>query len=172
MSISFLWKCCYLAGIAPTLILFVGVFAKLDERTAGRLRVEECDVEAFGTLAGSLVDKAAAFFLSFGKSVGYTVLHSECYVLDAAATAVVGDELGYCTVVACAFKKLDFGLSYFEEGCTHFLVGNFLNGKAFKAKNVLVERYSFVQAGNGYAHVFDVRNVHFENVLNMVHYIS
>ena len=84
MSISFLWKCCYLAGIAPTLILFVGVFAKLDERTAGRLRVEECDVEALGTFAGSLVDKAAAFFLSFGKSVGYAVLHSECYVLDAA----------------------------------------------------------------------------------------
>ena len=59
------------------------------------------------------------------------------------------------------FKQLDFGLSYLEECCAHFLVGYFFDGKTLKAKDVFVEGDSLVQRGNGYAYMFNVGDVHF-----------
>lgn len=140
--------------------LFVGVFAEFHECAAGRFGVKECDVETFGALAGCFVDEAAAFFFGFGESVGHAVLHGECDVLYAAAAAVVGDEFGDGTVVGGAFEELDFGLAYFKEGGAYFLVGHFFNGEAFETEDVFVERDCLVERGDGYADMFDVRNVH------------
>lgn len=74
--------------------------------------------------------------------------------------------LPICQTPGGGFEKLDFGLAYLKEGCAHFLVGNLLDGKAFKAKNVLVEGDSLVKGGDSYTHMFDMRNVH--NGINLV----
>ena len=136
--------------------LLVGVLAELDESAYRALGVQESDVEAFGALAGSLVDEAAALGLDFGEGVGHAVLDGESDVLDAAAAAVVGDELGDRAVLAGAFEELDFGLAYLEEGGAHFLVSHFFDGEAFEAEHVFVERNGLVEAGNGDADVFDM----------------
>lgn len=127
--------------------LFVGVFAKLDQCAESRLRVKERDVESFRALAGCLVDKAATLFFRLGKCVGHAVFDGKCHVLDASATAVVGDKLGYCALFACAFKKLDLGLSDLEECCAYFLVGYFLDCKTFDTECLFVERNCFVSDG-------------------------
>ena len=118
--------------------------------------MKEGYIQTFGTLAGSFVDYAAAFFLNFCKSVGHTVFHSKSYVLDASATAVVGNELGDGALGSGGFEELNLGLTYFEESCADFLVWNFFNSKAFETKHILIERNSFVEARNGDAYMFNV----------------
>lgn len=115
------------------ILLLVRVFAKLNQSSGRSLWVNESDVQAFGTFARSLVDEATAFAFNFGKSVCNAIFNSKSNVLNAAATAVVGNELGNCAVFGSCFKKLDFCLANFEECSAHFLVGNFLNCKALEA---------------------------------------
>jgi hypothetical protein len=81
-------------------------------------------------------------------------------MLNAAAAAVLLDELADGAFGSCALQKLDFGLAYLKKSGLHFLVGNFFDGKTFKAENVLVERDSLFQRGNGDTDVFDMGDVH------------
>ena len=122
--------------------------------------MEEGDVKTFGTLARSLVDEAATFLLCLGQSVGHTVGNGESHMLNAAAATVVGDEFGDSAVVGSAFEQFDFGLTNLEECGFHLLVGNFLDGKTFKAENLLVERDRSPMLWNGNADVFDMGNFH------------
>ena len=69
-------------------LFLVGVLTELYQSANSGFGVQESDVEAFSALAGSFVDKLAAFFFGFGQSVGHAVLDSKSYVLDATATAV------------------------------------------------------------------------------------
>ena len=57
-------------------------------------------------------------------------------------------------------EELDFGLAYLKESGLYFLVGNFFNGKTFKAEDVLVERNSLFQGRHGYAYVFNMADIH------------
>ena len=122
--------------------------------------MNESYVEAFGALAGSLVDETAAFALEFAQGVGNTVFHCEGYMLDAAAAAVVGDELGDGAVFGGAFQKLNLGLTDLEERGAYFLVGYFFDGEALEAEHVLVEGDCLVERRNGNADVFDMGNFH------------
>ena len=58
-------------------VLLLGILAELGQNRLGRLRVEERDVEAVGSLARSLVDDADTLLLYLGQSVGHAVLDSE-----------------------------------------------------------------------------------------------
>lgn len=114
-------------------VLFIGVLAEFDQRTDGRLGVEECDVEAFGALAGSFVDEAAAFGFDFVERVLHAVGDCECHVLYATAAAVVFDEFRDGAFGCGAFEEFELGLAYFEEGGANFLVGNFFDCEALQA---------------------------------------
>lgn len=142
--------------------LLVGVFAEFNQGAYCGLGVKESDVESFSAFAGSFVDEAAAFTFEFAQSVGHAVFNCESYVLDASATAVVGDKLADGAVFRCAFEQLEFGLAYLEESGAHFLVSYFFDGEAFEAKHFFVEGDCLVEAGNGDADVFDMRNIHGE----------
>lgn len=113
--------------------LFVGVLAEFDQCTYGRLGMEESDVEAFGTFAGSLVDESATLGFNFVESVLHAIGDGECHVLDAAAAAVVLDEFRDGAFGSGAFEELELGLAYFEEGGADFLVGYFFDSEAFEA---------------------------------------
>lgn len=138
----------------------LGLFAQFDERAARALGVEEGNVEAFGALAGSLVYEAAAFFFKFAQGVGHAVGDVQGHVLNAAATAVVGNELADGAVVRRALEQLDFGLADAEKCGAHLLVGNFFDSEALDAQHVLVERNGFVERGHGDADVFDMADFH------------
>ena len=127
------------------MLFLVGVFAELNESAGRGLGMNESDIEAFGAFAGSFVYYAAAFFFYLGKSVGNSVLYSECYVLDAAAAPVFLYEFGYGAFGRGGLEKLYFGLAYLEEGCAYFLVGYFFNCKAFETKKIFVKRNGFVK---------------------------
>ena len=87
--------------------LLGGILAEFHQSAHRRFRVYEGYVETLGSLAGRLVDQAAAFLLDFSQGVGHSVGHGESYVLDASATAVVGDELGYgaVSILVCPSRK-------------------------------------------------------------------
>lgn len=138
----------------------LGLFAQFDERAACALGVEEGDVEALGALAGSLVDEAAALFFQFAQGVGHAVGDVQGHVLNAAAAAVVGNELADGAVVRRALEQLDFGLADAEKCGAHLLVGNFFDCEALDAQHVLVERNGFVERGHGDADVFDMADFH------------
>ena len=81
-------------------------------------------------LRGALSIRRPPFSSISSQGVGHSVGHGESYVLDASATAVVGDELGYGAVFGRGFEKLDLGLSDAEEGCAHFLIGHLFDSEA------------------------------------------
>ena len=95
-------------------------FAELCEDAAGALRVQECNLQAVGTLAGSLVDEAETLCVAEGQRVGYTILHLEGDVVD--ATAAVVQELLYGALGSCGFQQFQLHLTHLHEGGLHFLV--------------------------------------------------
>ncbi len=137
------------------LLLLVLVFAELSQNAACRFRVQESDAQAFGATAWSLVDEADAEFLGLFK-LTFKVFDCESDVVHAATAAVLFDESGDGAFGACRFKEFDFGLSAAQESGLHFLVCNFFNGIAFRAKKVLEEWNGFFQAGNSDSNVLDV----------------
>ena len=148
--------------------LLVGVVAELDERTYGRLGVKESDVETFGAAAGSLVDEAAAFAFDLGESVSDAVGDAESHVLDATATAIVGDELGDSAVLGGTLEELNLGLTYLEESSLNFLVSDFFDSCTLETENVLVERDSLFERGHGDADVFDMGDFHSKKFIKVV----
>ena len=77
--------------------------------------MQEGDVQALGTLAGLSVNNATALLLNLVESVLNAILNSKRDVLNAAAAAVLLDELGDCALVARCLQKLDLGLANLEN---------------------------------------------------------
>lgn len=50
--------------------------------------------------------------------------------------------------------------AFFKVGGAYFLIGHFFDCEALQAKHVFIEGNCLVEAGYGYADVFDVRNIH------------
>lgn len=140
--------------------LLIGVFAELHQRAAGALGVEERDIQAFSTLAGSLVDELATLFRSLGQGIGHSVGHGESDMLDAAAATVLFDKLADCALGGGTFEKLDLGLAYLKKGGAHFLVGNFFDCEALETEYIFIERNSLFQIRHCDTYVFNVRNIH------------
>ena len=138
-----------------------GVFTQFNKRSGCRFRMEEGDVEAFGTFARGFVDYAATFFLNLFEGVGHTAFNGESNVLDSAAATVFLDEFGNGALRSCSLEKLDLRRADLKECCADFLIFNFFDGEAFETENVFVERDGLVKAGHGNADVFDVGNFHF-----------
>ena len=57
------------------------MLTEFGEDTAGRLRVEEGDVQALCTLAGSLVDETNTLLADLGKAIGHAVLNAEGHMV-------------------------------------------------------------------------------------------
>ena len=58
------------------------MLTKFCENTAGRLRMEEGDVQALSTLTRLLVDEAYALLGYFCQTFSHTVLNAECHVVN------------------------------------------------------------------------------------------
>ena len=110
-------------------ILF-GLLAELGENALRALRVKEGNHQVLSTFAGSLVDELDPCSLAFCECFGY-VLYVECYVVYAAATAVLLDELSNRGLRAGRLKKFNLHFANFEERGLHLLVSHFLNAVAF-----------------------------------------
>ena len=84
--------------------------------------MQECDVEAFRTMAGSLVDEHNAFLFGIFE-LGRQVFHGKGHVLDALAFLL--DEFADRAVRSGGFQQFDLGLTYLEESGADFLFGYF-----------------------------------------------
>ena len=58
------------------------MLTEFSEDAAGRLRMEEGDIQTLSTLAGLLVDQAYTLFRNLCQTFGNTVLYAECYVMN------------------------------------------------------------------------------------------
>jgi len=58
------------------------MFAEFCENTASRLRMQEGDVQALGTLTRLLVNEAYALLRHFCQTFGNTVLYAESYMVN------------------------------------------------------------------------------------------
>lgn len=128
-------------------------FADFGENSAGAFRVEETDIEAFGTLAGALVNQADALFAKFREGVG-GIVNAVSDVMD--AFAALFNESGDGALFGSGFQKLDFGLSNHEKGGFNLLVGHLFNGVALQSKHVFVKGNCIFQTLNGDANVFNM----------------
>ncbi len=140
--------------------LFVRVLAELCEHGLSAFGVEECDLQAVGAGARSLVDCADTLLLTFGQSVGHSVFYSESEVVHTSLAAVFLDELGDCRVRGSGFGQLDFSVAELEESSSHLLVGHYLLLVALEAQNVFIILDSLFKIWHGDADVFDVGDFH------------
>ena len=131
--------------------------------------MNEGDVQAFSTLAGSFVKNATILVLNLLECIGNTVLNTECDVLDSATTTVLLNELGDSAVGASGLEKLYLSLTYFEESGSYVLVLYLFDCKAFETEKFLIERYSLVKACDCYTNMFDVLNVHNSVLINSLY---
>jgi len=102
--------------------------------------VQESDVELFGTLARSLVNKAHFLPVTFSQCVDDTVLNGESHMMDTVVALV--KPLLNCAVGRCRLKqfKLDFAAA--QKGCLYLLVSYFFYCITFQTENVLKIRQS------------------------------
>ena len=122
-------------------------FAKFGQDSACALRVKECDVEAVGTVSGSLVDEANAFAVAHCQCFAHSVFHLEGYVMNALAAVV--EELLYGAFGAGGFQKLKLHFANLQEGCLYFLVFYNFCLVNLQSEHVLEVGLYFVDALNG-----------------------
>jgi hypothetical protein len=118
--------------------------------------VNEGDVKALSAFAGSLVENATVLVLNLLESVSHTILNAESDVLDAATATVLLNELSDSAVGAGSLKKLNLGLTNFEESGAYVLVLYLFDCEAFETEKFLIKRYSLIKACDCYTNMFDV----------------
>ena len=115
--------------------------------------MEEGNVQALGTLAGSLVDKADAGSITLGKSFSYAIFYGKCYVVY--TSALVLDELGDGALLRCGLEELNLGFAYHKERGAHLLVFYCLDVVALQTQYVLVVGECLLDALDSNAEVFE-----------------
>ena len=119
--------------------------------------MQEGDVESFGTLARRFVDQLHPLARHFIQT-GLQTIDSKCQVVD--AFAFLFDELADRAFRIGRFEQFDLRLTDLEEGGTNLLFLDFLDGVALQTKLFFPEGNGLVQAFDGNAEVFDMRDVH------------
>ena len=115
--------------------------------------MQEGNVQAIGTLAGSFVDKADALLVAHGQSLAHAILNLEGYVMDTATTVVeilLDGALG-----ARGLQQLQLHLTNLHEGGLHFLVLNNFGLVNFQAQYVAEVGHNGVNRLNGDAQMLD-----------------
>jgi hypothetical protein len=107
---------------------------QLGQDAASALGVQEGNLQAVGTIAGSLVDKAYAIGVTLSQSFCYTILNLEGNVMNATATIV--KELLYGTLGTCWLEQLNLHFANLEESGLYLLVLNNLFLVELQTENV------------------------------------
>ena len=128
-------------------------FAELCQDAASRFRVQECDVQTIGTIAGSLVDEANALLVAHSQSLGDTILDLKGNVVNTLATIV--QELLYGAFGASGFQQFQLNFANLQESGLYFLVLNNFGLVNLQAQYVLEIGQYGVDALYGNAQMFD-----------------
>ncbi len=59
------------------------MFAEFGKDSTSGFRMQECNVQLFGTFSRGCVDQADSFAVTFGESFGHAVFDAECHVVYA-----------------------------------------------------------------------------------------
>ena len=115
--------------------------------------MEECNLEAIGAAAWSLVDEADAFAVAHGQGFADTVFYLEGYMVHASAAIV--EVLLHGALGAGGLEELELHFTDLKEGGLHFLVFDNFGLVDFKSEDVLEIGEDSVDALYGDAQVFN-----------------
>ena len=115
--------------------------------------MQEGNVQTIGTLARSLVNEAYALLVTHGKSFAHTILHLECYMMN--ATSAVVQELLYGALGACGLQQFQFNLANLQEGSLYLLVFHHFGLVDIKSQYIAEIGQHGINALHGNAQVFN-----------------
>ena len=126
----------------PAQGLFVGILAEFGEDSDGALRMQECDVEAVSTFAGSGINEADSLLIALGKRTCHAVFNAEghmVYALVALVEPFLDGALG-----ACGLEEFQLDLTDLEEGSLNFLILDHFGLVTFQSKDIFEIRQHLI----------------------------
>ena len=120
--------------------------------------MQEGNVQTFSALTRFLVNQTHALLADLSQSFGYTVFHTEGYMVNALVAFV--EPLLDCALGTCRLQQFQLHLATAQEGGLHFLVFHYFSCITLQAQHVSEERQALFDALDGYAQMLNVRNLH------------
>jgi len=137
-------------GKSSCIRLFLTEFGK---DAASGFGMQEGDVQAIGTLAGSLVNQTDALCITLGNGVGNTILYLEGYMVN--TTTAIIKELLNGTFGASGLEEFDFDFANLHEGCLNLLVFYNFGLVNLQTQNITEVGQNGINTLYGNAQVFD-----------------